>query len=258
MKNVALITGASGGIGRELAKVHAAAGGDLILVARRAHELENLKHELETAHGITAVCVPADLTEFGAVHHVIEQCRQVTDSIDILINNAGFGGHGKFHERDWAKEASMIRLNIMALTELTHLVVPTMIKAGRGQILNLGSTAGFLPGPMMANYYATKAYVNSFSQSIAEELQGTGVTVTVLCPGPVETGFGAEANLDGVEAFKHATNANHVAKIGYDAMRRGKLLAFDSWKFAFLLGWVVPLLPRKLVLFISRKSMEKA
>ena len=257
MKNVALVTGASGGIGLELAKVHAAAGGDLILVARRAEELEKLKHELETAHGITVACVPADLTEFGAIHHVVDQCRHVTDRIDILINNAGFGGHGKFHERDWAKEASMIRLNIMALAELTHLIVPDMLKAGRGRILNIGSTAGFLPGPMMANYYATKAYVNSFSQAIAEELKGTGVTVTVLCPGPVDTGFGAAANLDGVEAFKHATDATHVAKIGYNAMQRGKLVVFDSWKFYFLLGWIVPLLPRWLVLIISRKSMEK-
>ena len=258
MKNVALITGASGGIGRELAKVHAATGGDLIVVARGSDELEKLKQELESAHGNTVHCIAADLTEPDAVRNVYNQTMEFTDRIHILINNAGFGGHGKFHERDWNKESSMIQLNIMALSELTHLILPGMIKAKSGKILNLGSTAGFLPGPLMANYYATKAYVNSFSQAIAEELKGTGVTVTVLCPGPVDTGFSSAANLDGAEAFKHATNATDVAKIGYNAMQRGKLVVFDSWKFFFLLGWIVPLLPRWLVLIISRKSMEKS
>lgn len=258
MNNVSLITGASGGIGRELAKIHAAAGGDLIIVARRGDELEKLKHELESAHGVKVVCVPADLTEFGSVHHVYGRCREATDQIDILINNAGFGGHGKFHERDWDQESSMIRLNIMALSELTHLIVPDMIKAGRGKILNIGSTAGFLPGPLQAVYYATKAYVNSFSQALAEELRETGVTVTVLCPGPVDTGFSNEANLEGVDAFKNAATPQAVARIGYDGMQKGRLVVFDSWKFAFLLNWIVPLLPRKVVLALSRKSMEKS
>ncbi len=258
MKNVALITGASGGIGRELAKIHAATGGDLILVARRGDELEKLKHELESAHGVQVVCIPADLTEFGSVDHVYEKCREAVSTIDILINNAGFGGHGKFHERDWDRESSMIRLNVMALSELTHLIVPSMIKAGHGKILNVGSTAGFLPGPLQAVYYATKAYVNSFSQALAEELEETGVTVTVLCPGPVDTGFSDQADLEGVQAFKSAADPQTVARIGYRGMQQGKLVVFDSWKFAFLLSWIVPLLPRKMVLVISRKSMEKS
>jgi short-subunit dehydrogenase len=258
MKNVALITGASSGIGRELAKIHAAAGGDLIVVARRIDALEELKQELENAHGVQVVCVQADLTEPGEVQRLYEQCRQTTDQINVLINNAGFGGHGKFHERNWDKESSMIALNITALTELTHLVVPGMIESGKGKILNVGSTAGFLPGPLQAVYYATKAYVNSFSQAIAEELSGTGVTVTVLCPGPVDTGFSNEANLDGVEAFQNAATPQKVAHIGYQAMQNGKLVVFDSWRFAFLLGWIVPLLPRKIVLALSRRSMEKS
>jgi short-subunit dehydrogenase len=132
-----------------------------------------------------------------------------------------------------------------------------MVKRKHGKILNVASTAGFLPGPMMATYYATKAFVVSFSQAIAEELRSDGITVTALCPGPVKTGFARVADLEDVDTFKNAASATEVARIGYRAMKQGKLVAIDDWKLRLLLYWVVPFLPRTLVLKLSRKTMAK-
>ena len=258
MQETALITGASSGIGKELARIHAARGGDLVIVARRGDALEQLQTELEAAHGVTVRCVATDLTQPSAPRELMDQLRANGTSIDYLFNNAGFGGHGRFDERPWAKDQDMIQLNIMALTELTHLCLQEMVDRRKGKILNTASTAGFLPGPLQAVYYATKAYVVSFSQALAEELRHDNITVTALCPGPVATEFTRVGDLEGVEAFKNCASPVDVARLGYDAMLSGKLIAINDWRLRMMLEWVVPFVPRRTMLRLSRQSMEKS
>lgn len=257
MTTTALITGASSGIGTELARIHARNGDNLVLVARKGARLNELKSELEAAHDIIVTVIAEDLSVAGSAQKVFQATQGAGIDIDILVNNAGFGGHGKFHERDLARDEAMIQLNAATLTSLTHLYLQGMVKRGHGKVLNVASTAGLIPGPLQAVYYATKAYVVSFSQAIAEELSGTGVTVTALCPGPVSTEFVTRADLEGVSLFDRAASAESVARCGYEAMQRGKLLAFNDPTTRFMLNWVTPLLPRKLALKASRKAMEK-
>jgi len=257
MPKTALITGASGGIGRELAQLHAERGNDLIVVARSEDELSQLKTELEQKYKVRVEVIVKDLTTNEAPSEVFARVEELGITVDYLINNAGFGGHGLFHEQDWQKEASMIRLNILALTELTHLFLPGMVKRKTGKILNVASTAAFLPGPLQAVYYATKAFVLSFSQAIAEEVADANITVTALCPGPVETGFAKAANAEDVEAFQNAASPRAVAELGYSAMLDGKLVVINDWKLSLLLNWFTPLMPRRMLLKLSRRFMEK-
>jgi short-subunit dehydrogenase len=258
MGNTALITGASSGIGAELARLHAASGGDLVLVARREEALNALKQELVAEHGISVSVIVADLSEADAAEKVFAATEEAGLQVDILINNAGIGGYGKFHERDLAKEQAMMQVNMMSLVNLTHLYMRPMVSRKSGRILQVASTAGMMPGPLQAIYYATKAFVISFSQAIAEELSGTGVTSTALCPGPVDTGFVAAADLEGAALFqKPGASPASVASCGYKAMLAGDLVKINEPSLNFMLNWVVPLLPRKLVLKISRKTMEK-
>ncbi len=257
MANTALITGASSGIGTEFARIHARNGGDMVLVARSADKLNELKQELESAYKVSVTVITADLSVAGSAAQVFAATEAAGTQIDVLINNAGFGGHGKFHERALAEEEAMMQLNMATLTSLTHLYLQGMIARGQGKVLNVASTAAFLPGPLQAVYYATKAYVLSFSQAIAEELNGTGVSVTALCPGAVKTGFVERGNLEGVEVFDKAASAESVAECGYKAMQKGQLVVINEPALSFLLNWVTPLLPRKVVLKVSRKAMEK-
>ena len=258
MGNTALITGASSGIGKELARLHAAKGGDLVLVARGEEALNALKQEMEAEHGVSVFVIVADLSETDAAGRVFAATERAGVQVDILINNAGIGGHGKFHERDLAREQAMMQVNMISLVNLTHLYMRGMVSRNSGRILQVASTAGMMPGPLQAIYYATKAFVISFSQAIAEELAGTGVTSTALCPGPVDTGFIAAADLDGAALFqKPGASAASVASCGYKAMLAGDLIKINEPSLNFMLNWVVPLLPRKLVLKISRKTMEK-
>ena len=257
MNNFALITGASGGIGRDFARIHAAEGGDLVIVARREESLQNLKQELESKHDVSVLCISVDLTEADAPRRVFDQLKSEDIEIDVLINNAGFGGHGKFHEREWEKDEAMIQLNITALCHLTRLFLPGMVQRNRGKILHVASMAAFLPGPLQAVYYATKAFVVSFSQALAEELSDTKVTSTALCPGAVDTGFASTANVEDVEGFKNMATSMDVAKVGYDAMLAGKLVVTNDWKYTFLKNWMMPFLPARTLLRISRHSMEK-
>jgi len=257
MSNTALITGASSGIGTEFARIHAAKGGDMVLVARNEAKLNQLKAELEAAHKVTVTVIASDLGVPGAAQQVFAATETANLQIDVLINNAGFGGHGKFHERELAQEDAMIQLNITALTDLTHLYLQGMVARKQGKILNVASTAAFMPGPLQAVYYATKAYVLSFSQAIAEELSGTGVTVTALCPGAVKTSFVEAGNLEGVEIFDKAASAASVAIHGYQAMEKKKLVTINEMGLNFMLNWITPLLPRKTLLKISRQAMEK-
>ena len=250
---VALVTGASSGIGLETAKLHAARGGDLVLVARRGDRLRTLADELIAAHGTDALVVEADL----ATADGIAALKAATEGrrIDVLVNNAGFGGRGVFHEQDPARALEMVDLNVRALTELTRHYVGPMVARGHGRMLQVGSTAGFLPGPLQAVYYASKAYVNSLSQALAEELRGTGVTVTLLAPGPVATEFFDVAGMERNSFRAKAPSAAKVARIGYEAMLEGRLVVIDDRRIAALTR-VVGLLPKRLLLSASRKSME--
>ena len=223
MSSLALITGASSGIGEALARIHAEAGGDLVLVARSGGKLDALKAELEAAHGIAAAVIAKDLTDENAAQEVYDEVRSLGLSVDHLVNNAGFGGVGRFHEREWEADRGMIQLNVVALTALCRHFLPDFVARGSGRILNVSSTAALLPGPMQAVYYATKAFVTSFSNAIAEELRGTGVTVTALMPGATETDFGRTSGMDKTALFDTTASARSVAQAGYDGMLAGKL-----------------------------------
>lgn len=250
---VALVTGASSGIGLELARLHAGRGGDLVVVARRGDRLRALAAELHAAHGTDALVVEADLATAAGIAALTSATHG--RRIDVLVNNAGFGARGAFHEAELARMLEMIDLNVRALTELTHHYLRPMVARGHGRVLQVGSTAGFLPGPLQAIYYASKAYVNSFAQATAEELRGTGVTVTVLAPGPVATEFFDVAGMERLSFRANAPPASKVARIGYEAMLRGDLIAIDDRRIGAFTR-VVGLMPRGLLLRLSRKSME--
>ncbi len=256
-KALVFVSGASSGIGAELAKLHAPHG-DLLLVARRKDRLEALAADLRS-HGNTVHVLAADLEVPAAVQSVIEYCMQHKLDVDVLINNAGYGAHGTVVDIPIEKQLSMIDLNIKGLVALTHAFVPGMVARGQGRILQVGSTAGFVPGPLQATYYATKAFVNSFSRALHEELRNTGVTCTVLCPGPVETEFVEVASMEGTSVFKRgAISAEQTAKAGYKAMMRGKDVVVVPGYFGPVLQKIAPLMPRKLVVKASRKAMEKS
>lgn len=256
MANTALITGASSGIGTEFARYHAEKGGDLIITARRGDALDALKTELEAKHGVTVTTVPLDLGAADGAQALYDAVRD--HKIDILINNAGFGGHGLFIDRDLDADLAMIDLNVKALASLCHMIGSDMVKNGGGKILNVSSTASYMAGPLQATYFATKAYVSSFSQALDEELRDKGVTVTALEPGYVETEFAATADLEGTALTKSGATPRSVAEYGYDAMLRGDLRAINDGKLRFMLKWVFPWLPNRMKLKQVRAMQEKA
>ncbi|GAB5557401.1 MAG: SDR family oxidoreductase [Schleiferiaceae bacterium] len=257
MQKTALITGASSGIGKELAIIHAENGGDLVIVARSEDKLKQLKKEIQAAHKVEIEVVSMDLTQPSAGEDLFNLMEQKNIEIDFLINNAGFGGLGKFHEREWEADHSMIQLNIVALTELTRRFLPGMVARNKGKILNVSSTASLLPGPLQAVYYATKAYVTSFSNAVAEELHDTNVTVTALMPGATETEFGAVSGMDKTDMFKTAASARGVAMDGYQAMLKGKLDVISGLTTAQkVMMATLPFTPKKMVLSQVRKMQE--
>lgn len=256
MPNIALITGASSGIGREFARIHAARGGDVILVARRAEALAALKAELEAAHGITAHVIPQDLAAPGGALALVQAVKGMR--VDVLINNAGFGGRGTHVARDLADEQAMIDLNVSALVTLTHEFARQMVAQGGGRILNVGSTAGFIPGPNQAIYFATKAFVVSFTQGIAHELAPHGVICTVLAPGYVETEFAQVADLTGTGLVKGGgATAYSAALAGYNAMLRGRVVIISDAFLRFSINWVFPFMPRRFVARMVAKLQTK-
>ena len=257
MGNTALVTGASSGIGAELARLHATKGGDLVLVARREDALNKLKSELEAAYSIKATVIVADLAQPDAAEKIFAATEAAGIQVDILINNAGFGGYGKFYEQDLAKDNAMMQVNIVSLVNLTHLYLQGMISRNSGKILHVASTAAFLPGPLQAVYYATKAFVVSFSQAIAQEISDTNVTSTALCPGAVATEFVQTGDLEGNSMWDNAASPQSVAKFGYDAMMKGELIAINQPLLSFIIKWIIPFIPRKRLLKMSQKSMEK-
>src|SRR6516164_5578292 len=207
-----LITGASGGIGNEFAKLFARHGHNLILVARSGDKLAQIAPELQV-HGVKVTYFALDLTAPTAAKSLFDQVQSAALSVDILVNNAGFGALGEFAQMSNEEILGQIQLNIIALTELTRLFLPAMIARRSGRIMNVASTAGFQPGPLMAVYYATKAYVISFSEAVANEVRDSGVTVTCFCPGPTHTGFAKRAGNDKSRLFKQlgAMNVEKVA-----------------------------------------------
>ena len=229
--DTALITGASAGIGLELAKLFAADGHDLILVARRADAMESLAAALHKKHGTVTRIWPADLADPQAPRQLRERAAAEGVAVDILVNNAGLGAVGHFHALSPERQLGIIDVNMRALTELTYHFLPAMRQRRRGRILNVGSIVGFLPGPYMAVYYASKAYVVSLSEALAEELVGSGVTVTCLCPGYTATEFQKVAGVEktGMLAHLRPMPAETVARIGYRGLMSGRRLVVPGW-----------------------------
>ncbi len=246
-----LVTGASSGIGRDLARCFAADGAQLILLARNTEALEALAEELRQAHPSQVRVLTADLSRPGEARRIFDELAGEKISVDVLVNNAGFGASGSFAEISLARQLEMVQVNLAALTELTGLFLPGMLQRRRGGILNVGSVAGFLPGPGMTVYYATKAFVLSFSEALAEELRGTGLTVSVLCPGPTESDFGRVARGIKVRRLKTSKMSSAaVAVHGHRAYRRGVVTAvpgFQNKLFVFLNRLLPRSIPRKIV-----------
>ena len=255
----ALITGASSGIGLEFAKIFAAANNNLVLVARRGGKLIELAEELQKKHRISVRVIGADLSKMAEVQKVFDTCKAYEIQIDYLVNNAGFGDFGFFIESDWYKTEQMLDLNIKSLTKMCHLFIPGMVKRNSGKVLNVASTAAFQPGPTMAAYYASKSYVLLLSEAIYNELQGTGVHITCLCPGATESGFQSVANMQesALVKGKKLPTAKEVAAFGYKAMMKNKLTVIHGVK-NFIMANAVRFAPRKMVLSIVRKVQGHA
>lgn len=249
----AVITGASSGIGLELAKVFAKDKINLILIARSEDKLKDLAANLRNDFGVTVNVLAKDLSNYNVAREIFDWCNQNNITADYLVNNAGVGDFSFFAESEWQKQEQMINLNVTALTYLTHLFLPGMVQRKSGKIMNVASTAAFQPGPAMSVYFATKAFVLHFSEAIADELQGTGVTVTALCPGATESGFQSAAAMDNSKLFKgkQVPSSKVVAEYGYSAMQRGKRVAIHGM-MNYIMANSVRFAPRNLVTKIAR------
>lgn len=250
MKNTALITGSYGGLGTCFVKLHAEKGGDLILVGRSKEKLEEQAKEVSKKYHVTAHTIAVDLSQQDAAQQIYDSCKENGWDVDIIINNAGFGGQGDFaRERTMEQDLSMIAVNIETPTRILKLFLNDMISRGSGKVLNVSSTAAIMPGPLQAVYYATKAYVTSWSNSLWKELQGTGVTVTALMPGAMQTGFANAGGLSDTKLFSNAVKPDDVARAGYEGMLKGELNVISG-----LPGWqkpmmtLAPLFPKKTML----------
>jgi short-subunit dehydrogenase len=257
MKKTALITGASSGIGRELANIHASKGGNLVIVSRTKADLLKVKEEIESTYNVQVDYIAKDLTKITSAQEIYDEIKAKDITIDYLMNNAGYGGQGLFYERSWEKDLGMIQVNVIALTNLTRLFLPDFVARNEGKILNTSSTASLMPGPLQAVYFATKSYVTSFSNSIASELEGTNVTVTALLPGAINTNFAKTSGMDKTALFDKTFSPKVVAKAGYNGMLEGKLnvLAGLTLTQKLLLS-LLPLLPKKLVLDQIKKDQQ--
>lgn len=231
LSETVLVTGASSGIGRELAHCFAASGSDCILLARTEDALKEVGRGLEAEHGIDTHVISADLSVPGAARDIDAELQQRGLTVDVLVNNAGFGARGAFVDLDVEQQMNMIRVNVTALTHLTHQLLPGMLERNAGGVLNVASTAGFQPGPHMSVYYATKAYVLSFSQGLTEEVADWDVTVTCLAPGPTRTSFVNRAEMEDSRLFKVGSvmSSRTVAEVGYHAFRNERALAVPGW-----------------------------
>ncbi len=256
---IALITGASTGIGKELAHIHAEKGGDLVIIARNQEKLNELKTDLEEKYSVNVMVIAKDLSLPEAPKEIYEEVKAAGLEVDYLINNAGYGGRGKFHEREWESDLAMINLNVVALTALTRFYLPDFVKRNSGKILNVSSTASLMPGPLQAVYYATKAYVTFFSNAIAEELHDTNITVTALLPGATETEFARTSGMDKTDLFNKTASARTVAADGYNGMLKGQLDIVSGLTFTQkMMMSMVPITPKKMLLKQIRQMQEVA
>ncbi len=246
-RETVLITGASSGIGRELARLFAGDGSDLVLVARREDRLRELSSELASRYGVQVRVLPKDLGQPSAGREIEEELRKAGIELDVLVNNAGYGDRGEFSRLGLERQMQMLQVNMAAVTELTRRFLPPMIGRGRGGVLNVASTAAFQPGPLLSVYYATKAYVLHLSEGIAEELRGAGVTMTCLCPGPTSTEFGDEAHMQGTLLLRlGAMQAAAVARAGHAGFRRRRVIVVPGIR-SRLIALSVRIAPRLLV-----------
>lgn len=258
MNQTALITGASSGIGKELANIHAEKGGDLILVARRGQVLSEIKQELESKHNIKVSTITKDLSKAGSAQELYDEIQSKKLQVDYLMNNAGFGLRGLFHELPLERQQQMMHLNMITLSELTRLFLPEMVARNSGKILNTSSTASYMPGPLQAVYFATKAYVTFLSNALAEELSDTNITVTNLMPGATETEFAKTADMDKTDLFSKAVSARSVAEEGYYGMIQGKLDVVSGLTFGQkMMMRMIPFTPKK-VMLKQIKNMQTA
>lgn len=259
-QKTALVTGASAGLGRELARLFAKDGHDLVLVARRRDRLEELAKELETSSGVRATVIVADLGDRSSPAAIADEVRGKGIAVEFLVNNAGFGTCGAFVHSDLSRELEMVEVNVRALMQLTRLFLPDMLAQGSGRILNVSSVAGFVPGPYMATYYASKAFVLSFTEALAAELSRSGVTVTAACPGPTETEFGAVAGNMKTKLFEgNVAQALPVARYAYRAMMAGRVVAVPGFMNKAI-AWSVRVSPRatlrSIVAGLNRKRKQ--
>lgn len=253
----ALVTGASSGIGLEIARLLARDGHRLVVVARDADRLNEAARELAEAFGSEVLPLAADLSDPEAVDRLTAELDRRGEEIDVLVNNAGFSVYGPYVETDGESERRLMNVNMMALARLTKHVVPGMVSRGHGRVLNIGSTGSFAPGPLNAVYCASKAFVLSFTEAIAEELRGTGVTVTALCPGPTSTGFAKRAGASATRMFRSRVDtAANVASVGYHAMMGGRRVVVPGL-FNAALAFSVRLSPRAMVTSVSRLMMSE-
>lgn len=258
MNQTALITGASSGIGKELANIHAEKGGDLILVARRGQVLSEIKQELESKHNIKVSTITKDLSKAGSAQELYDEIQSKKLQVDYLMNNAGFGLRGLFHELPLERQQQMMHLNMITLSELTRLFLPEMVARNSGKILNTSSTASYMPGPLQAVYFATKAYVTFLSNALAEELSNTNITVTNLMPGATETEFAKTADMVKTDLFSKAVSARSVAEEGYNGMMQGKLDVVSGLTFGQkMMMRMIPFTPKK-VMLKQIKNMQTA
>jgi len=242
----ALITGASYGIGEDFARIFAAEKFDLVLTARSRDKLEALARELSQTYRVDVSVIAEDLADPEAPRRIFETLEREGKQIDALVNNAGFGLHGEFSKLGQKEQLSMIHLNVTALTDLTRFFLPGMLERRLGKILNVASTAAFQPGPLMAVYYATKAYVLSLSEALNEEVRGTGVNVTCLCPGPTQSEFQKRAGMGDVALFTYASmRSRPVAEAGFKAVMKGKPLVIPGFLNKFM-AFTTRLSPRAL------------
>jgi uncharacterized protein len=256
-RKTALVTGASSGIGAALTRLLAADGYNLVVVARSRKTLETLAEELTRTFGVQVVVLAQDLSLPHAPEEIVAALEQASIQVDVLINNAGFATYGLFAETSVAAELEMMQLNMVSLTHLTKLLLPGMLARRAGKILNVASTAAFQPGPLMAVYYATKAYVLSFSEALANELRSSGVTVTALCPGPTRSGFQQRAQMEDSRLVSgQIMDADTVARVGYQGLISGRTLVIPGFQNRAL-AFAVRLLPRNLVTRMVRTAQER-
>jgi short-subunit dehydrogenase len=259
MKQTALVTGASGGIGLQLARLFAGDRHDLVLVARSEAKLREIGEQLKAAHGITATVIAADLAEPNAARDLVDALRAGSIEIDVLVNNAGVGLSGAFLDNDPQAQRAMLQLNVVGLTELTRLLLPAMVARRSGRILNVASTAAFIPDPLAAVYGATKAYVLSFSEAIGEELRHSGVTVTALCPGATLTGFSTVASAGSTRLYSRLKpmSSVDVARAGYRGLHDGRRVVITGLGNKLLVQ-SARIAPRRMVTMVGRRLWENA